>query len=105
MLKITDAAKDQFVKFLNEENKKEAYIRIYVSGVGWGGPRYGLTLEESVQEEKDIIEESGDVKLVFDRGIANFLEGKSIDYHDGPRGGFAVTDPAAGDPCGGCSCW
>jgi Fe-S cluster assembly iron-binding protein IscA len=34
MLKITDAAKDQFIKFLNEENKQEAYIRIYVSGVG-----------------------------------------------------------------------
>jgi Fe-S cluster assembly iron-binding protein IscA len=63
-----------------------------------------LTLDESFQEEKDIIEELGEVKIIFDRGISNFLEGKSIDYLDGPRGGFAVTDPTADDQCGGCSC-
>ncbi len=34
MLTVTDAAKAKFVEFLNEEDKKEGYIRIYVSGVG-----------------------------------------------------------------------
>lgn len=34
MLKVTDAAKEKFVEFLNDEGKHDAYIRIYVSGVG-----------------------------------------------------------------------
>lgn len=34
MLTVSDTAKAKFIEFLNEEDKKEAYIRIYVSGVG-----------------------------------------------------------------------
>jgi Fe-S cluster assembly iron-binding protein IscA len=34
MLKVTDAAKEKFVEFLAEEEKKDAYVRISVSGVG-----------------------------------------------------------------------
>jgi iron-sulfur cluster assembly accessory protein len=104
MLNVTNAAKEKFTEFLADEGKKDAYIRIYVSGVGWGGPKYGLTLEESIQEDKDIIEESGEIKIVFDKGISSFLEGKSVDFVDGPRGGFAITDPGAEGSCGDCSC-
>lgn len=103
MLSITEAAQVKFKEFLMEEGKNDAYIRIYVSGVGWGGPRYGLTLDESVQEGKDVVEEAGEVKIVFDQGIANFVEGKSVDYHDGPGGGFSITDPGKDSKCdGGC---
>lgn len=34
MVTITAAAKDKFKAFLAEEGKQDAYIRIYVSGVG-----------------------------------------------------------------------
>ncbi len=34
MLQVTEAAKEKFKEFMAEEEKKEAYIRIYVSGVG-----------------------------------------------------------------------
>lgn len=34
MLKVTDAAKEKFIKFLADEGKKDGYVRIYVSGVG-----------------------------------------------------------------------
>jgi len=62
-----------------------------------------LTLEESVQEEKDIVEESGSVKLVYDKDIAGFLDGKTIDFHDGPQGGFSISDPNPGGQCdSGC---
>jgi iron-sulfur cluster assembly accessory protein len=92
MIYVSDSAKEKFVEFMSTEEKKDAYVRIYVSGVGWGGPRYGLTLDESVQEGKDIVEDTGAFKVIFDRGIANFVDGKSIDYHDGPHGGFSITD-------------
>jgi len=34
MLTVTDAAREKFMKFLADEGKKDAYVRIYVSGVG-----------------------------------------------------------------------
>jgi Fe-S cluster assembly iron-binding protein IscA len=43
------------------------------------------------------------LKFVFAKDISHFLDGKSIDYHDGPRGGFSITDPGAGSSCGDCS--
>ena len=62
-----------------------------------------MTLDESVQEDKDVIEDSGDIKLVYESSIANFLDGKVIDYQDGPRGGFSVNDANPNQQCeGGC---
>ncbi len=34
MFKLTEAARDKFLESLAEEGKKDAYVRIYVSGVG-----------------------------------------------------------------------
>jgi len=104
MLQVTDTAKEKFVEFINEEKKEDAYVRIYVSGVGWGGPKYGLTLEESVQEDKDVVNEVNGLKIVFEKSIAYFLDGKTVDYHDGPRGGFSINDGSPNKSCGDCSC-
>lgn len=34
MFKVTDTARDKFKEILSQEGKVEAYVRIYVSGVG-----------------------------------------------------------------------
>jgi len=34
VLSISEAAQEKFKEFLTEEGKSDAYIRIYVSGVG-----------------------------------------------------------------------
>lgn len=34
MLELTDAAREKFIEFLEQEEKNNAYIRIYLSGVG-----------------------------------------------------------------------
>ncbi len=61
-----------------------------------------MTLEESVQEGKDVVEDLGDIRIAFDQGIANFVEGKSIDFHDGPQAGFSITDPLIDNKGPGC---
>ena len=104
MLQVSETAKTKFQEFLAEEQKDNAHIRIYVSGMGWGGPRYGLTLDESVQEDKDVVEEAEGIKFVYEKSIAYFLDGKSIDYQDGPRGGFSINSGEPGNSCGDCSC-
>ena len=34
MLQVSETAKEKFVQFLNEEEKSDAYVRIYLSGMG-----------------------------------------------------------------------
>lgn len=34
MFKVTDSARDKFKEILSQEGKEDAYVRIYVSGVG-----------------------------------------------------------------------
>jgi Fe-S cluster assembly iron-binding protein IscA len=34
MIYVSDSAKEKFVEFMSTEEKKDSYVRIYVSGVG-----------------------------------------------------------------------
>jgi Fe-S cluster assembly iron-binding protein IscA len=34
MIYVSDSAKEKFVEFMSAEEKKDSYVRIYVSGVG-----------------------------------------------------------------------
>lgn len=34
MIAVSEKALEKFVEFLNSENKADAYVRVYVSGVG-----------------------------------------------------------------------
>lgn len=34
MFKVTDSARDKFKEILAQEGKEDAYVRIYVGGVG-----------------------------------------------------------------------
>jgi len=34
MIAVSEKAKEKFIEFLNSEEKKNSYVRIYVSGVG-----------------------------------------------------------------------
>ena len=34
MIHVSDSAKEKFVEFMSTEEKKDACVRIYVSGVG-----------------------------------------------------------------------
>lgn len=49
---LTEEAKKEILK-QNPENKN---VRIYVSGIGWGGPKLGLSLEEAkgTDEAKEV---------------------------------------------------
>ena len=61
-----------------------------------------MTLDESIQDDKDVVEDSGDLKFVYENEITSFVDGKSIDYLEGPSGGFSITDDGAAGHCGDC---
>lgn len=75
-------------------------LRIYITGGGCSGYRYGMALDENVYDD-DVVVESGGVRIVIDSFSAPFIEGSEIDYIEDVMGsGFAINNPNVTSTCG-----
>ncbi len=105
MLTITDAAAAALNDVLAEQNKKDHYLRVFIAGIGCGGPSFGLALEDKVGDA-DKTAEIGATKVIYDTELEKTVENLVIDYIDNEMGtGFVVEDPTAeacGGGCAGC---
>jgi iron-sulfur cluster insertion protein len=101
MIEVTDRAAVELKALLDQENKPEIALRIFVAGVACSGVQYGLALDEEVKEE-DVTMESNGIKLVMAKDIEeSFTEG-SIDFIEDENGkGFMIRNPSP-DGCGTC---
>mgnify|MGYP003762541727 CR=1 FL=1 len=87
-IKITDIAKEQLLKALSsrEDNKP---LRIYIASFGWGGPSFGLALDEP--KEDDVKYEVDDFTFVMEEHIDETFNSFTIDYSNSwIRRGFSV---------------
>jgi len=85
---LTEKAKDELEKFMEsrEENKP---LRIYIAGYGWGGPSFGLALDE--RKEGDISAEVGGYTFLVEEDLTAAFSSFTIDYSDSwLRKGFSV---------------
>jgi HesB-like selenoprotein len=78
MLRITPKAVDQLKQNLKEA-KDGSIVRLRMAGYGWGGPAFGLTLDESINDNDTVVEEQ-EIKVAYDSSLANYLKGTLIDY-------------------------
>jgi iron-sulfur cluster assembly accessory protein len=107
MVKITELAAQKIKEVLKKENKENAFIRLYVTGVGCDGPKFGITREKSKSEDDFLYEEYG-VSILIDKKMSAHLEGPVVDYVESDNGGgfeirAAMTDNGK-DYCWGCGC-
>lgn len=100
-MKVTSEALEQFKTILRQQDRDEAYIRIFSSGVGWKGPQLALALDESIEENKDFLEEFEGISIIYDKEIAPHISDKIIDFQEGPQGGFAIISEGPEEP-GSC---
>ena len=105
MIAITDAAVAALNDVLEEQNKKDHFLRVFIAGIGCGGPSYGLALEEAITEADKTIN-VGSVKVVYNGELEKTVENLVIDFIDNELGtGFIVDDPTmehCGIGCAGC---
>ncbi len=71
-------------------------IRIFVAGIGWSGPSFGLALDE--QKENDLIDDSKAVKFVMEDDLFNNFGDIKIEFMGT---GFKVS-PSKEENNGGC---
>ncbi len=110
MVKITELAAQKVKEVLKAQNKENALLRLYLVGMGCGGPNFGMALEE-VKTEDDIHDEEYGVSMIIDKKLAPQLEGAIVDYvESSDGGGFEIrtaktannNSDACGSGCGGC---
>ena len=77
-INVTNKALYEIQKVLKEKNLTSKKIRIFLAGIGWGGPTFNLALDE--QKENDKIYSKNNVDFIADRSLIDQYEGFKIDY-------------------------
>jgi len=101
VINITEKAAVEVSKFIEEQDLEDPILRIGITGGGCSGFQYSLKLDEDYDVEKDIIAEQHGIKVVVDKKSNLFMNGTTIDFHDGlDKRGFVFDNPNAAKSCG-----
>ncbi len=100
MITVTDTAKKQALRLMEDEGKEGFFIRVGVDGGGCSGLMYQLSFDNEEKEGDKAFEDNG-VKVVVDRKSYLYLVGTILDFSGGLNGkGFVFNNPNAGRTCG-----
>ena len=92
-IEITQLAQEELRKVLESKNNFNRSLRIYIAGMGWGGPSFGIALDE--QKDGDEVVKIDDFTFLLDKDMMNNFSDFNIDYSNNwLRRGFQVR---AGD--------
>ena len=93
MITVTDYAKKQALRLMEDEGKDGYFIRVGVQGGGCSGLMYQLTFDNTEKEDDKTIEHNG-IKVVVDKKSYLYLVGTTLDYSGGLNGkGFIFNNP------------
>ncbi len=100
MITVTDSAKKQAIKLMEEDGQKDLFIRVGVEGGGCSGLMYQLNFDNKESEDDKSFENNG-VKIVVNKKSYLYLIGTTLDYSGGLNGkGFVFKNPNADRTCG-----
>lgn len=73
-----------------QQADKDKAIRIFVSGFGWGGPRFAMSLDEAKSD--DIMKEVDNIRFVVDKNLDDQFSNIIVDYRKSLFGsGFVIS--------------
>jgi iron-sulfur cluster assembly protein len=100
MITVTEQAKKQAIRLMEDDGKAGYFIRVGVEGGGCSGLMYQLTFDNQENPDDKIFEDNG-VKVVVDKKSFLYLIGTTLDFSGGLNGkGFVFSNPNAGRTCG-----
>lgn len=102
---VTEKAAKEVKRVMEEQGLKsdDSVLRVGVAGGGCSGFSYALTFEskEAVNVLNDITYEVDGLTTVVDRKADTYLDGTTVDFHDGlEKRGFTFRNPNAVRNCG-----
>jgi iron-sulfur cluster assembly accessory protein len=101
LIRATENASRKLVSLLEKQGRPNGALRVAVIGGGCSGLQYKMDLVDG-PANRDILVQTGGVRVVVDPKSALFVSGSVLDYSDDlQKGGFKVTNPNA---VAHCSC-
>lgn len=89
VIEVTDVAKKELDEVLKSKDA-EKRLKIYVAGHGWGGPSFGMALEEP--EEEDLLVDVDGYPFTVGDGLEEIYDKFVVDYNNSSfRKGFMIT--------------
>ena len=99
LLKVSESASVKVKSLLHRQGRSDGVLRVAVIGGGCSGLQYKLDLQDA-PANRDILVESGGIKVVVDPKTAIYVTGSQLEYADKLEdGGFKVNNPNAASTC------
>ena len=99
LVKVTPSAAKKVSSLLARQGRPAGVLRVAVVGGGCSGLQYKLDLQDG-PASRDIMVETGGIKVVVDPKSALYVTGSELDYVDALQdGGFKVKNPNAATSC------
>jgi len=99
-ISLTEAAANEVRGLLEQQDRDDLALRVYVAGGGCSGLQYGMALDENIEPGDETFDVSG-VRCVVDSTSLKYLVGAVVDYiHTDMGGGFKIENPNATKSCG-----
>ena len=100
MINLTDTAKDEVKKLIEQRGRPGSFLRVGVKGGGCSGLTYEVRLDDQVKEYDRVFEEDG-IRVVCDSKSLVYLDNMKVDYsRELVGGGFRFVNPNASGSCG-----
>ena len=98
LIKLTQSAATKVSNLLQKQGRSSGVLRVAVVGGGCSGLQYKMDLQDG-PANRDILVETGGVRVVVDPKSALYVTGSELDYVDSLDGGFKVKNPNAATSC------
>ncbi len=99
LIRLTPGAAAKVVSLLARKGRPDGVLRVAVVGGGCSGLTYKVDLQDG-PADRDILVESGGVRVVVDPRSALYVTGSELDYVDAlMNGGFKIKNPNAASTC------
>ena len=99
LVKVTPNAARKVSSLLTKQGRQSGVLRVAVVGGGCSGLQYKMDLQDG-PANRDILVESGGIRIVVDPKSALYVTGSELDYVDAlQEGGFKVKNPNAATSC------
>ena len=100
MVTLTAEASARLKRLLQEKQRDDLMLRIFVQPGGCRGFSYGMAFDQQLREDDTLIEQDG-LRIVVDPFSAEFLKGAEVGYVESLMGGgFTIKNPNAVSTCG-----
>lgn len=101
MILISDTAKEQVKKLIEQQGKSGVFLRVGVKGGGCSGLTYDVKLDDKMNEFDRTFEFKDGIKVVCDTKSFVYLDNMTVDFSsDLVGGGFRFVNPNATGSCG-----